>query len=83
MEVQHKPYLIFNELVSNLAFFLRSTLILNIEKDPEVTADLVTFTEEILNGKLHFLRSDSKFQYNGFADTLSFLLRKIKIIYSI
>ena len=22
-------------------------------------ADLVTFTEEILNGKLHFLRSDS------------------------
>ena len=25
----------------------------------EETADLVTFTEEILNGKLHFLRSDS------------------------
>ena len=23
------------------------------------TADLVTFTEEILNGKLHFLRSDT------------------------
>ena len=23
--------------------------------DPQETADLVTFTEEILNGKLHFL----------------------------
>ena len=26
----------------------------------EFPADLVTFTEEILNGKLHFLRSDMK-----------------------
>ena len=26
--------------------------------NPQETADLVTFTEEILNGKLHFLRSD-------------------------
>ena len=25
----------------------------------KVPADLVTFTEEILNGKLHFLRSDA------------------------
>ena len=25
------------------------------------TSDLVTFTEEILNGKLHFLRSATKF----------------------
>ena len=25
--------------------------------NPQKTADLVTFTEEILNGKLHFLRS--------------------------
>ena len=28
--------------------------------NPEETADLVTFTEEILNGKLHFLYSVSK-----------------------
>ena len=27
--------------------------------DPQKTADLVTFTEEILNGKLHFLCSAS------------------------
>ena len=27
--------------------------------NPQETADLVTFTEKILNGKLHFLRSDS------------------------
>ena len=26
--------------------------------NPEETADLITFTEEILNGKLHFLCSD-------------------------
>ena len=26
--------------------------------NPSVTADLVTFTEQILNGKLHFLCSD-------------------------
>ena len=26
--------------------------------NPQETADLVTFTEEILNGKLHFLYSD-------------------------
>ena len=26
--------------------------------DPEETADLVTFTEEMLNGKLHFSCSD-------------------------
>ena len=25
--------------------------------NPQETSDLVTFTEEILNGKLHFLRS--------------------------
>ena len=29
--------------------------------NPQETANLVTFTEEILNGKLHFLRSDSNF----------------------
>ena len=27
--------------------------------NPQETADLVTFTEEILNGKLHFLCSDT------------------------
>ena len=27
---------------------------------PQIPADLVTFAEEILNGKLHFLCSDSK-----------------------
>ena len=26
--------------------------------DPQLAEDLVTFTEEILNGKLHFLRSE-------------------------
>ena len=26
--------------------------------NPQFPSDLVTFTEEILNGKLHFLRSD-------------------------
>ena len=26
--------------------------------DPQLAADLVTFTEEILNGKLHILQSD-------------------------
>ena len=29
------------------------------ERKERDTADLVTFTEEILNGKLHFLSSDS------------------------
>ena len=33
--------------------------------NPKETADLVTFTEEIVNGKLHFLRSES--------DTVRFL----------
>ena len=28
--------------------------------NPQETADLVTFTEEILNGKLHFLCRDTK-----------------------
>ena len=27
-------------------------------RNPQFAADLATFTEEILNGKLHFLRSD-------------------------
>ena len=31
--------------------------------NPQFPADLVTFTEEILNGKLHFLRNDSKKTY--------------------
>ena len=30
------------------------------------TADLVTFTEEILNGKLHFLCSESNFDSKSF-----------------
>ena len=29
--------------------------------NPQETGDLVTFTEEIVNGKLHFLCSDSYF----------------------
>ena len=28
--------------------------------NPQFSADLVTFTEEILNGKLHFLCSDKQ-----------------------
>ena len=33
---------------------------MNVTKSAE-TADLVTFTEEIINGKLHFLRSERYF----------------------
>ena len=29
-----------------------------MRSNPQEVADLVTFTEEILNGKLHFLSSD-------------------------
>ena len=29
---------------------------------PQFSADLVTYTEEILNGKVHFLCSDSYFE---------------------
>ena len=36
-----------------LQMFLTATVL-----NQEETADLVTFTEEILNGKLHFLCSD-------------------------
>ena len=32
-----------------------------MQPNPQETADLVTFTEEILNGKLHFLCSAIKF----------------------
>ena len=32
------------------------------QETAQETADLVTFTEEILNGKLHFLCSDEKAQ---------------------
>ena len=32
--------------------------------NPQETADLTTFTEEIINGKLHFLCSDAKFKTN-------------------
>ena len=31
--------------------------------NPQFPAGLVTFTEEILNGKLHFLRSDLNWKY--------------------
>ena len=34
-------------------------------RNPQETADLVTFTEEILNGKLHFLCSVTE-MYFGF-----------------
>ena len=33
--------------------------------NPQETADLVTFTEEILNGKLHFLCSDLHILHGG------------------
>ena len=32
------------------------------KNNPQFSADLVTFTEEILNGKLHFLCSDNSSQ---------------------
>ena len=35
--------------------------------NPQETADLVTFTEGILNGKLHFLCSDHSSVANPFA----------------
>ena len=31
---------------------------------PQIPADLVRFTEETLNGKLHFLCSDNSFQFS-------------------
>ena len=31
--------------------------------NPQETADLVTFTEEILNAKMHFLCSDALLEY--------------------
>ena len=34
--------------------------------NPQFSADLVTFTEEILNGKLHFLCSVSWNYFSGF-----------------
>ena len=34
--------------------------------NPQETADLVTFTQEILNGKSHFLRSVSSFAVNTY-----------------
>ena len=40
---------------------------------PQFPADLVTFTEEILNGKPHFLYSGSDSQtYNSFSFGISF-----------
>ena len=42
--------------------------------NPQFPANLVTFTEEILNGKLHFLRSAIKFclhDVHDVADPLS------------
>ena len=41
--------------------------------NPHETADLFTFTEEILNGKLHFLCSDmsfDRFQKQPFVDVV-------------
>ena len=32
--------------------------------NPQETADLVAFTEEILNGKLHFARSVLEYSYS-------------------
>ena len=41
--------------------------------NPQETADLVTFTEEILNGKLHFSCSES-------VTTSSFLIKILEIL---
>ena len=38
-------------------FFFKSIL---IRPNPQETADLLTFTEKILNGKLHFCCSDGR-----------------------
>ena len=42
-----------------------------------IPADLVTFTEEILNGKIHFLRSVLGFQHSSFY-IVSLIVREIK-----
>ena len=41
------------------------------------TVDLVTFTEEILNGKLHFLCSDSKVFFYYIKTTPTFHISEI------
>ena len=43
-----------------------------VRPNPQETADLVTFTEEILNGKLHFLCSDIKLQQTYFFQRYSY-----------
>ena len=40
-----------------MKFSIKDFLI-NMSPNPQVPADMVTFTEEILNGKLHFLCSE-------------------------
>ena len=42
--------------------------------NPQKTADFVTFTEEILNGKLHFLCSDYYLCKSSFATKASITL---------
>ena len=44
------------------------------------TADLVTFTEEILNGKLHFLCSDNASSSNRFPSFLPIFTKEPKIV---
>ena len=39
----------------DLAIFLNITPYMNLINTPTATVDLVTFTEEVLNGRLHFL----------------------------
>ena len=48
--------------------------------NPQETADLVTFTEETLNGKLHFLRSECWSVV--FKDRLQILLPSIEWIWT-
>ena len=40
--------------------------------NPQFPGDLATFTEDILNGKLHFLRSD-RYEDQGFRERFDFV----------
>ena len=56
--------LVFLDFVWFVCFYeLLNRRVQNLVKHPSETTDLVTFTGEILNAKLHFLCSDVKIYY--------------------
>ena len=58
MSLKVEKFKIINVVVSTVYFKQVFAHWVNIKYAQQETADLVTFTEVILNGKLHFLRSD-------------------------